>query len=552
MNEEILRQGRILLVDDDVSCLCLLESLLGRLCFKQIHKLSDPTRILAEFECFNPDLVITDLDMPKLDGFELIGRLRQHLPPEAGLPILMLTGSGDPKVKRRALLAGASDILLKPFDSSELQMRIRNLLLTRFQHVEIQGQNRVLEQKVGQRTKALESALTELKDSQRQVVQQERFRAFGEMAGGVVHDFNNALMSVVGYSDLLLQDEALMSDPAVVRLYLETMNTAGRDASHVVSRLRDFYRPREESDVFGAVEMNRVIEEVVPLTRPKWHDHALQSGRVITLELELEKVPPVFGNGAELREVITNLIFNAVDAMPVGGKITLRSMAVGDSIIVEIADTGTGMSEEVRERCMEPFFSTKAEHGTGLGLSMSFGIIRRHEGTLDIETAPGRGTTFRILLPCRSEEAATPEETPVILACVRRVLVVDDDLVSLEVISHYLRADGHRVVTAKDGFEALKCFGQEAFDAVITDQGMPGMSGFQLADEIRQIAPGKPVILVTGFALQPEQNPASIHGILKKPVGRAKLRSALASAIAECSEASHHESPPAYAQMRIG
>ncbi|MEO6738726.1 MAG: response regulator, partial [Chthoniobacteraceae bacterium] len=316
MNEETLKEGRILMVDDDVSSLCLLENVLGRLRFKHTRKLTDSRRIIEEFDAYAPDLVITDIEMPHLDGIQLVERLRLHLPKDTCLPILVLTGSSNPAHKRRALLAGATDILFKPFDSAEMQMRVRSLLQTRFQHLEIQGYNRALEQKVAERTVELEGVLAELKGSQRQIVQQERFRAFGEMAGGVVHDFNNALMSITGYSDLLLQDESLMDDRELLRQYLKTMNMAGRDASHVVSRLRDFYRPREETDVFSAVNLNALIEEVVPLTKPKWHDHALETGRAIRVELELQKVPPVLGNGAELREIFMNLVFNAVDAMP--------------------------------------------------------------------------------------------------------------------------------------------------------------------------------------------------------------------------------------------
>src|SRR5882757_7393153 len=209
MNEDSLRQGRILMVDDDVRSLCLLESVLDRLRFKHLRKLTDSTRILEEFEAFQPDLIITDIEMPDLDGIQLVEQIRNYLPRETCLPILVLTGSHDHQIKRRALFAGATDILFKPFDSAEMQMRVRSLLLTRFQHLEIQGQNRVLEQKVTERTAALEQALAELKLSQRQVVQQERFRAFGEMAGGVCHDFNNALMAIIGYSEILLQDPAL-------------------------------------------------------------------------------------------------------------------------------------------------------------------------------------------------------------------------------------------------------------------------------------------------------------------------------------------------------
>lgn len=527
MTEETLRQGRILLVDDEVRSLCLLESVLDRLRFKHLRKLTDSTRILEEFEAFQPDLIITDIEMPEMDGIQLVEQIRNYLPREACLPILVLTGSQDPQVKRQALIAGATDILFKPFESSEMQMRVRNLLQTRMQYLEIENQNRVLEQKVTERTVELQKALADLQASQRQVVQQERFRAFGEMAGGVCHDFNNALMAIIGYTELLLQNNALIDDRNLLIDYLKTMNTAGRDASHVVSRLRDFYRPREESDVFAAVDINELVEEVVPMTKPKWHGQALETGRIIRVELELQKLPPVLGNGAELRETLMNLVFNAVDAMPKGGTITLRTVPQENAVQIEVADTGTGMTEEVRQRCLEPFFSTKGENGTGLGLAMAFGIIRRHEGTMDIETAPGKGTTFVLTLPCYHAPITAEEEARLTLDRSLRVLVVDDEPNTREVVSGYLRGDGHRVKTASDGNEALQHFMSEDFDLVITDHGMPGMNGLQLAEVVHRIDPAKSVILLTGFAFGPEQQPTTIDWVLKKPLVREELRGAL-------------------------
>jgi signal transduction histidine kinase len=319
---------------------------------------------------------------------------------------LVLTGESDPKTKRKSLAAGATDFLQKPFDMTELLMRIRNLLRTRLLHLEHEQQNTVLEQKVSERTAELTSALTELKQTQNQIVQQERLRAFGEMAGGVVHDFNNALIAIIGYSDLLLDDPDVLADRSMTLSYLKTMNTAGRDAAQVVKRLRDFYRSRESEDIFAPVDLNEVIEQSVSLTQPKWKTQALTSGRKIEMKLDLEKLPSVSGNPAELREALTNLIFNAVDAMPAGGTVTLRSRAEDNAVLFEISDTGTGMSEDVRTRCLEPFFSTKGDKGTGLGLSMVFGIIKRHNGTLDIESAVGRGSTFRIRFPAESEGMA--------------------------------------------------------------------------------------------------------------------------------------------------
>jgi signal transduction histidine kinase len=530
MNDESLRRGRILMVDDEIGGLCLLENVLNRLGFPHVRKHTCPYTFLAECETWQPDLVIVDLEMPKLSGIKITEHIRAAQAAqstEACLPILMITGSPEASAKRDALRAGVTDIMLKPFDLSELLMRIRNLLRTRFQHLEIQSQNQALEDKVAERTASLRKAVAELETSQRQVVQQERLRAFGEMAGGVVHDFNNSLMSIIGYSELILQDGTMLDDPEALHHYVKTINTAGRDAAHVVSRLRDFYRPREQTDVFTPVEINDVLEAVGPMTKPKWHDHALESGRTIRLELELQKTPPLLGNAAELREVFTNLIFNAVDAMPTGGTITLRSREHDGCAEIEFADTGTGMTEEVRQRCLEPFFSTKAEQGTGLGLATVFGIIRRHGGVLTIESELGCGTTIRMTFPtCVSEAAKVAEAQPALDRSLR-VLVVDDEPAARDVVTRYLVGDGHRVTTATSGSEAMREAQAGKFDLVITDHGMPGMNGLQLADALHDVDAKRPIILLTGFAFGAEQQPASIRRVLKKPLVPAALRGSL-------------------------
>ena len=530
MTDAGLKKARILIVDDDVSNVALLTNILGRIGYDTIKSLTDSREVFAQVSEFRPDLISLDLMMPHLDGFQVMQQLEALIPRETYLPILVLTADVTPATKRKALAGGATDLLHKPFDASEIFMRIRNLLLTRFLHLEIQNQNQLLEQKVIERTGELASALEELTQTQARIVQQERLRAFGEMAGGVVHDFNNALMSVIGYSELLLQDPGLLDDKPTVLDYLKTMNTAGRDASHVVSRLRDFYRPREDVDVFAALDLNNVIEEAVALTQPKWKDQALASGRTITIELDLSKIPPIAGNASELREALTNLIFNAVDAMPEGGTITLRTQRDGDRVVLETSDTGTGMNEETRTRCLEPFFSTKAEQGTGLGLSMVFGIIQRHDGKLEIESDEGRGTTFRIFLPSQVElfqedadEGFRPPRT-------LRILVVDDEAVPRDVVTKYLQADGHEVVNAINGADAVARFRTEDFDLLVTDQGMPGMSGVQLAVAIKQIKAGQPVLLLTGLtapALARDEVPAGVDLVLSKPIPQKALRLAL-------------------------
>ena len=522
---ELNPDARLLIVDDSVANLSLLRNILNRTGFTQIDTITDSRETFARIEEFRPDIIILDLNMPHMDGFAVMQQLGKVISRDTFLPVLVLTADATGESKRKALTAGATDLLTKPFNSSELIMRIRNLLHTRFLHLELRAQNQSLEEKVAERTR-------ELCEMQQQIVAQERLRAFGEMAGGIVHDFNNALMSVIGYSEMLLNDDGMLRDFETARDYLKIMNTAGQDASQVISRLRDFYRPREITDVFTRVDLNEVIEQAVPLTQPKWKGQALADGRAISVELDLAKLPAISGNAAELREVATNLIFNAVDAMPSGGTITLRSGTEGGQAVMEVTDTGAGMSEDVRSRCLEPYFSTKGDKGTGLGLSMVFGIIKRHEGSVEIESTLGKGTTFRIRLPAIDEAFDDADDEDCKIARSLRVLVVDDEPVSRCVIESHLSGDGHSVVTAIDAEEAMGSFEGAGFDLLITDHAMPGMNGVQLAAALRQKDAGHSVILVTGFAagsMGENEEPAGVDLVMRKPVSRRALRRALVS-----------------------
>src|SRR5687768_5536577 len=218
--ETQVRNSRILLVDDLIANVSLLENILNRLAYKQIRNLTDPLQVAAVVEEWKPDIIVLDLAMPNLNGFKVMEQLRNQISKEDWIPILVLTADTDPGTKRKALAAGATEFLAKPFDSSEIVLRIRNLLLMRILRAELQNQNGILEERVAARTRSLserteqlEQALAELKTTQQQVVQQERFRAFGEMAGGVAHDFNNVLMCVIGYTDLLLGDSTILQEP---------------------------------------------------------------------------------------------------------------------------------------------------------------------------------------------------------------------------------------------------------------------------------------------------------------------------------------------------
>ena len=406
-----------------------------------------------------------------------------------------------------------------------------------------------LEQRVKDRTAELEKeiaehreseerlkhVLEELRDTQQQVIQQERLRALGGMASGIAHDFNNALVSVLGFSELLLQHPETFADTQKTRQYVEMMNTSAKDAGNIVNRLREFYRHREGREVFGMIDLNQLIAEAITLTQPRWKAQAEARNVTVTIQKDLQDIPFVAGNASELREVLTNLIFNAVDAMPRGGTIVIRTRSDAKRVTFEVSDTGTGMTDEVRQRCLEPFFTTKGEHGTGLGLSMVYGTVQRHRGTVDIESKVGQGSTFIIRLPHQPPEPqSAPLPQPMKVLPHLRVLVVDDEPMVCNIISEYLKSDGHSVEVGDRGRSGLEKFRSGPFDLVIVDRAMPDMGGDQVAAAIRSIDLNIPIIMLTGFGgmmNDAEERPAGVDLVVGKPVTIDGLRSAVTEAV---------------------
>jgi nitrogen-specific signal transduction histidine kinase len=379
----------------------------------------------------------------------------------------------------------------------------------------------------------LEKALADLKATQQQIIQQERLRALGEMASGIAHDFNNALMPVLGFAELLLISPAILDDKKKTAEYIEFIRTAAKDAASIVARLREFYRSNDTADVFAPVDLKQLAKQAVALTRPKWKDQAQAHGIAIHVGEDLADVPPVEGDESALREVLTNLIFNAVDAMPQGGEIVVHTRCERERAVLEVADTGMGMTDEVRRRCLEPFFSTKGERGTGLGLAMVFGIVQRHKGNIQIESEPGQGTKFIVTLPPHKggEQKANgasgaSAERPV------NVLIVDDEPQIREVLAAYLEMDGHAVQTANGGTSGLRCFMDGHFDLVITDRAMPGMSGEQMAIAIKKFSPKTPIMLLSGFnSAGEEETFPGVDVVAAKPITMPDLREKIGRAL---------------------
>jgi signal transduction histidine kinase len=528
---------RIFIIDDEEPNVLLLERVLTRAGFQNFISTTDSGEAIALFAEFQPDLVLTDWLMPGVDGCAVIEQLRAMTATNDYLPIVVLTADITPQAKKRALIAGATDFLTKPFDQIEVLLRIQNLLQSRICHLSTQGQNTELEESVRCRTIELEHVLADLRATQRQVIQQERLAALGTMAGGIAHDFNNALSIIMGYGEMLLDDlgRGLTRDNAT--LPVTTILTAAEDAAAIVRRLREFYRPEETGEHRTSIDLNQIVEQSVSLTQPRWQTASNANGHAIAIATDLGDIPQISGDAAELREVLTNLIFNAIDALPAGGTISLATRREGEMVALSVRDTGTGMKEEVRQRCLEPFFSTKGKSGTGLGLSMVFGIIQRHGGTVDIESELGKGSSFVLRLPgCITDtEIVSRGDVVPWVNVPLRVLVVDDQPILCELTREHLQGDLHTVEIALSGSDALEKFQASEFDLVITDHVMAGMNGEQLALRIKEINPKTPIILLTGY--QSDSGAANesfeaVDLVLKKPLSRLALRTAFTTVMA--------------------
>jgi len=388
---------------------------------------------------------------------------------------------------------------------------------------------------------SLQQAYDELRQTQEAAMQEERLRALGQMASGIAHDINNALSPVSLYTESMLETEKNLSERA--RGYLETIQRAVEDVAHTVARMREFYRQREQQLELAPVELNRMVQQVLELTKARWGDMAQQRGVTIRVVPELApELPKIMGVESEIREALTNLVFNAVDAMPEGGTLTLRTRLAGaepgQSVAVEVADSGVGMDEQTRRKCLEPFFTTKGERGTGLGLAMVFGMVQRHSCALEIDSAPGAGTTMRLVFAVPTAAIAEPGRPAQALKVPSRLrlLLVDDDPVLLKSLRDALETDGHKVATANGGEAGIGEFRAsiergETYAAVFTDLGMPYVDGRKVAAAVKEASPATPVILLTGWGQRMVAEgdiPPHVDRVLAKPPKLREVRETLA------------------------
>jgi len=359
-------------------------------------------------------------------------------------------------------------------------------------------------------TMILISDVTAMRDLQQQLARGEKLRALGELAAGVAHDFNNNLGIILGRTQLLLMKVA---DPDLVS-GLNVIRQAAMDGGEAVRRIQQFSRVREDRAA-EVLDLKGIAEEVLEITRSKWKNESERRGAKVEVGIEARDPLPILGSRAEIREALTNLIFNSVDAMPKGGTITIRCRSERGLSILEVTDDGIGMTEEVRTRMFEPFFTTKGVSGNGLGLSMVYGIVSRHRGSVEVETSPGSGTTVRMRFPATEREGAAIASRQEVRAPYQaRVLVVDDEPEILAVLREALERGGHIVEIAKSGSEGIQRFRAGKFDVVLSDLGMPDISGWEVARIVRREGSPRIVLgLVTGWGATISDEMLVAHGV---------------------------------------
>ena len=475
-----------------------------------------------------PDFILMDIILKgELDGIETALRIRDRF----NIPVVYITAHGEKSIFNRAKHTNPLGYILKPLEEAQFRVGI-----------EMATQLYKAEKELLNTNQTLQETIAQLNTTQGLVVQQERLRVIEQMSSGINHNINNALTPILGYTELLLNYPTELD--LKVKRYLQNMHTSAQDIAEMVRSLGMLHSTYAGSNGSGAlVDLNTLIVRTITLTQPKWKDEAQSNNITIRVETDLREIPLLAGSAADWGQVLANLIFNAVGAMPNGGVIRFHTYLDGGHVLIKISDTGTGMTAEAKERCFDPFFTTKHGRGAGLGLTMVYQTLGRHKGQISVESELGMGTTFTVRLPApssRSIAASQPiAENELQEKATSRslhVLVVEDEPLVCESVKAYLTLDGHTVETAGDGREGLQKFQASRFDLVLTDRAMPEMNGDQLAATIKQMVPNQPVIMMTGFGDLMEvrgQHPTGVDEIVSKPITLNRFRQVLATVEAE-------------------
>jgi len=517
------RRVRILIVDDEAANLQALRVTLGGQGF-DVTGFTHPAEALKVITPGAFDILLTDLRMPTTTGVELLRSAHERDPYLAGV---IMTGEGSIASAVESMRSGAVDYVLKP-------LKLSNLLpvLARARTIgRLRRENDQLEQSVRSRTAELERALEEIDrqaaerlKAEQALMQAQKIEAVGRLTGGVAHDFNNLLAAVIGNLELL--QRKLPPEAAACLRFVDNALEAANRGAKVTGQLLAFSRTQRLR--LEPLEIDAALRRSDPLLR-----QALGPG--VDLEVSLDAGGAWASTDAtQLELAALNLIVNAREALADGGLVRLSTRLVSDQIVLEVADTGVGMTPEVLARATEPFFTTRIGSGTGLGLAQVHGFARQCGGDCKIESAPGAGTRVRILLPRTEPLARLAEPTPEPVAMRReglKVLVVDDDRHVRESLCEALASEGFLVRSASDGPSGLAELEAETPDAVVLDYAMPGMTGAEVARRALVRHPHLPIVFLSGYADSLALDQIEAAAVLRKPIAIADLSRAVRLAV---------------------
>jgi signal transduction histidine kinase len=489
---------KVLLVEDNRGDIRLIQEMFGEV--KANHfDLLYAENLAEAFKCLDEtsvDVILLDLSLPDSQGLDTFIKINNQVPTT---PVVVLSGFGDESFAVEAVGRGAQDYLTKGKTDSNLLVRSLRYAIERHR---------------------TENAL----------VQGERLRALGEMASGVAHDFNNVLAVILGRVELALEDvtdDRLKKD-------LKIIEQTALDASGMVRRLQEFSRVRV-GHALEPVDLEQLVQHALQMVESR--QVQLKEAESVNIEIatELSEMGSVLGDAAELKQALVNIIFNSIDAMPEGGKIDVMSKQENGSVMLSVRDTGEGIPDEIKGKIFDPFFTTKGTKGLGLGLSVTYGIINRHGGKIDFESTVGEGTAFIIQLPLAGEiEQKVPVEPKIETVKSARILVVDDDPEVSEVLELMIKKLGHEVTVINSGKEAIGAFKDGQYDMVVTDLGMPDISGREVAKSIKKDSPDIPVLLITGWGVQLELDKMpEIDDLIAKPFTKKVLSAKTAELLAD-------------------
>ncbi|MBN1478271.1 response regulator [Candidatus Sumerlaeota bacterium] len=501
---------KVLVLDDSPLMVEMLSAIVRSMGLEVISA-SDGLEGLEIVKETTPDLILLDVNMPGLDGYQFCRQLRAMFR-QTHIPVIFVTSDKGLNSQLQGYESGADDYLTKPVVREHLIAKIQAQLRVKSLHDRLQTAN------------------AKLKQAQRTAMRAERLKAIGQMAAGVAHDFNNVLSAILAHAQSL---KRRAEDPDF-RRGLESIESIVDQGAETIRRLLCFAQPRRGRSAIALIDLGDLLKECLQITRVRWRDEAEKQGVVFGIVCECSEGLSVRANPYDLREVFTALILNALDAMPQGGKLSVRAQRGGDSsVLVEVNDTGVGIPSSIQRKIFDPFFTTKPNSGAGLGLSVAYGIINRLGGRIECLSRVGEGSTFRVNLPM-AEPLPMGDSTPQAPAIIERrtddgmasILVVDDEPHIRNVLSEILSECGHSVTTAANGELGVEILQTTAFDIVLTDLGMPGMSGWEVARQARRLQPSAKVVLTSGWGNEVAEDQAvqgEVDAFLPKPVSMQSL-----------------------------